>query len=264
MLPGTGMPMSGSGYEVTDVVPQSPRSFGDGVRRGAYSPRSTLGRQRNACGPGAEVTVVPVLAADGATVTLGDTMLLAPTTFEVASGELWCVTGGNGTGKTTLLRAFLGSRGLTAGSVTVAGEPVDMAEPRHRRLVASLVEPIPVARDMTLREQVTLVAASWYGNSAETGERAERIMERLGLSSLGDRFPHQVSSGQSQLFSLALTLVRPSGVVLLDEPERHLDGHRVDLVATLLAERAGEGTAFLVATHEPALVDACDGRVELG
>ncbi|UGY91012.1 ABC transporter ATP-binding protein [Streptomyces gobiensis] len=210
------------------------------------------------------MTGVPVLEADGATVTLGDTTLLAPTTFTVMPGEFWCVTGSNGSGKTTLLRSFLGSRSLTAGSCSVMGEPANMAKPLHRRLVASLVEPIPVARDMTLREQVTLVAASWYGNAPRTAERAERVIERLGLSSLGERFPHQVSSGQLQLFSLALTLVRPADVVLLDEPERHLDSHRVDLVATLLTERAKKGTAFLVATHEAALVEACDGRVELG
>ncbi len=179
-------------------------------------------------------------------------------------GEVWCVTGGNGSGKTTLLRTFLGSRSLTAGSCSIKGERADMAKPLHRRLVASLVDAIPFARDMTLREQVTLVAASWYGNRAETAETAERIIERLGLSPLGERFPHQVSSGQLQLFSLALTLVRPADVVLLDEPERHLDSDRVDLLATLLTERAREGTAFLIATHEPALVEARDGRVKLG
>ncbi|WP_405676078.1 ATP-binding cassette domain-containing protein [Streptomyces sp. NBC_01511] len=207
---------------------------------------------------------VPVIAADGATVTLGETTLLAPTTFEVPPGEFWCVTGGNGSGKTTLLRAFLGSRSLTAGTCSVRGEAADLAKPAHRRLVASLVEQVPVARDMTLREQVTLVAASWYGNSPSTAERAGEVVERLGLSSLGERFPHQISSGQFQLFSLALTLVRPADVVLLDEPERHLDSDRVELVATLLTERAKEGTAFLVATHEAALVEARDGRVDLG
>lgn len=205
-----------------------------------------------------------VIAADGATVTLGGATLLAPTTFAVLPGELWCVTGGNGSGKTTLLRTFLGSRALTAGSCSLRGEPADVARPRHRRLMASLVELVPVARDMTLREQVTLVAASWFGNSPETAERAEEVIERLGLSTLGERFPHQVSSGQAQLFSLALTLVRPADVVLLDEPERHLDGDRVGLVAGLLTERAAQGTAFLVATHEAALMEVCDGRVELG
>ncbi|WP_097958720.1 MULTISPECIES: ABC transporter ATP-binding protein [unclassified Streptomyces] len=207
------------------------------------------------------MTVVPAIAADGATVALGDTTLLAPTTFSVLPGQFWCVTGGNGSGKTTLLRAFLGSRTLTAGSCSVLGDPVDLAKPLHRRLVASLVDPVPYARDMTLREQVTLVAASWYGNSASTAERAGQIIDRLGLASLGERFPHQVSSGQLQLFGLALTLVRPAEVVLLDEPERHLDSDRVALVAALLTERAEEGTAFLVATHEEALVAVRDGRV---
>ncbi|MER5633785.1 ABC transporter ATP-binding protein [Streptomyces nitrosporeus] len=209
-------------------------------------------------------TGVPVLAADGATVTVGGTTLLAPTTFAVAPGGFWCVTGGNGSGKTTLLRAFLGSRSLTGGSCSIGGEPADMARPSHRRVLASLVEPVPIARDMTLREQVYLVAASWYGNTSDTAGRAEGIIERLGLSPFVERFPHQVSSGQLQLFSLALTFARPAKAVLLDEPERHLDDHRVGLVAGLIAERAEQGTAFLVATHEAALVEACDGRVELG
>ncbi|MEU7516573.1 ATP-binding cassette domain-containing protein [Streptomyces sp. NPDC042898] len=210
------------------------------------------------------VSDLPALAAEGATVDLDGTTLLPPTTFSVMPGEFRCLTGGNGSGKTTLLRAFLGSRRLTDGAVLVHGEPVDMTRPRHRRLVASLVEPVPVARDMTLREQVTLVAASWYGNTATTAERADEIIGRLGLTPLDTRFPSQLSSGQLQLFHLALTLVRPADVVLLDEPERHLDTDRVALVGALLAERAREGTAFLVATHEPALVKAGDGVMELG
>ncbi|MFJ2767607.1 ATP-binding cassette domain-containing protein [Streptomyces sp. NPDC087300] len=207
---------------------------------------------------------VPAIAAAGASVVLDGTTLLAPTTFEVMPGEFWCLTGSNGSGKTTLLRAFLGSRRLTDGAVLVRGESIDLARPRHRRLVASLVEPVPVARDMTLREQVTLVAASWYGNTRATAERAEEVIGQLGLDELDERFPSQLSSGQLQLFNLALTLVRPADVILLDEPERHLDSDRVDLVATLLTERAEEGTAFLVATHEAAMVDACDGVMELG
>ncbi|MEW1694379.1 ATP-binding cassette domain-containing protein [Streptomyces sp. NPDC091278] len=207
---------------------------------------------------------VPALAAEGATVVLDGTTLLAPTTFAVPPGGFRCLAGSNGSGKTTLLRAFLGSRGLTDGAVLVHGEAVDPAKPRHRRLVASLVDPVPVARDMTVREQVSLVAASWYGNTPATAERSEEIIGRLGLTALGTRFPAQLSSGQLQLFSLALTLVRPADVVLLDEPERHLDSDRVALVAALLAERAGEGTSFLVATHETVLMEAGDGVLELG
>ncbi|MFG2176005.1 ATP-binding cassette domain-containing protein [Streptomyces niveus] len=114
--------------------------------------------------------------------------------------------------------------------------------------MASLVDTIPFARDMTLREQVTLVAASWYGNAPETAERAGQLIERLGLSSLGERFPHQVSSGQLQLFSLALTLARPADVVLLDEPERHLDSDRVGRPPTA-ADRAEARSAGGTSLH---------------
>ncbi|MER8235413.1 ATP-binding cassette domain-containing protein [Streptomyces sp. NPDC101490] len=207
---------------------------------------------------------VPALAAEGAAVVLDGTTLLAPTTFAVPPGGFRCLVGSNGSGKTTLLRAFLGSRRLTEGAVLVRGEAVDLREPRHRRLVASLVDPVPVARDMTVREQVSLVAASWYGNTPTAAERSEEIIGRLGLTALGTRFPAQLSSGQLQLFSLALTLVRPADVVLLDEPERHLDADRIALVAALLAERAGQGASFLVATHETVLMEAGDGVVELG
>ncbi|MFB8044829.1 ATP-binding cassette domain-containing protein [Streptomyces hydrogenans] len=206
----------------------------------------------------------PAIAADGATVVLDGTTLLAPTTFAVPPGAFRCLIGGNGSGKTTLLRAFLGTRRLTGGSVRLRGETADPTTPHHRRTVAALVDPVPVSRDMTLREQTTLVAASWYGNTATTAARAEDMLDRLGLTALGDRFPGRLSSGQLQLFHLALTLVRPADVVLLDEPERHLDTDRVALVAELLAERARQGAALLVATHEPALVAACDGVVEPG
>lgn len=67
------------------------------------------------------MTAVPILAAEGATVTMGDVTLLEPTSFAVLPGEVWCLTGGNGSGKTTLLRAFLGSRSLDGRFVFGAG-----------------------------------------------------------------------------------------------------------------------------------------------
>ncbi|MEN3583341.1 ATP-binding cassette domain-containing protein [Streptomyces sp. ZYX-F-203] len=205
----------------------------------------------------------PMVVAEGAMVTADGATLLPPTTVRIGAGECWCVTGGNGAGKTTLLRVLLGARRLTAGSCSVLGEAPDPTDRRYRRLVASLVEPIPIARDMTVGEQITLVAASWYGDTPDTVGRTEAVVERLGLASSTRRFPHQLSSGQAQLFSLAMTCVRPADLVLLDEPERHLDRLHLARVADLIAERAARGTAFLLATHDPVLIEACHGRVEL-
>lgn len=207
---------------------------------------------------------IPVIAANNATVAFDDSVLLHSTTFQAAAGEIWAVTGPNGAGKSTLLRAFLDSRRLTSGSCQIYGEPAQIRSRSQRAKVSALIDPIPIARDLTLQEQLLLVAASWYGKSPESGVQTQQLMARLGLKTLGQRFPHQVSAGQLQLFQLAFTLVRPAHVILLDEPERHLDDSRVETVRDLLIERARLGATLLIATHEPVLTDASHGQVLLG
>lgn len=196
-------------------------------------------------------------------VAFDDAVLLPPTTFQASAAEIWVVTGSNGSGKSTLLRAFLDSGTLTDGSCLVLGKPAHSRNRVQRAQVSALVDPIPIARDLTLQEQVMLVAASWYGDSDLTSLETENIMTVLGITGLKERFPHQVSAGQLQLFQLALTLVRPAQIILLDEPERHLDDTRVLIVRDLLIERARAGATILVATHEPALTAVSTGQVRL-
>lgn len=203
------------------------------------------------------------ISSQEASVQIGGTTLLRPTTFAALAGELWCLTGPNGSGKTTLLRALGGRLTLTAGSCHLAGRPVDPNQPSQRRLLAALVEPIPVARDLTVAEQISMVAVSWFGGGSESRERTSAMVEELGLNDLRDRFPHELSAGQLQLFGLALVLVRPADVVLLDEPERHLDSARTDRLAELLVRRTQTGTTVIAATHEPRLVEAAHHRLAL-
>lgn len=205
-----------------------------------------------------------VIACDEVTVEVGETVLLAPTTLAVESGELVCVTGPNGSGKTTLLRTFLGSLTPSGGTCSLMGEPVDLSQPRQRRRLGSLVEPLPLARDMTLAEQAAVVAASWFGNSAQAAERTDSVTSSLELTALLDRFPHQLSAGQLQLFSLALVLLRPADALLLDEPEQHLDHHRIHLLAEALTRRAAAGVAIVAATHDTTLAAAADRRLRCG
>ena len=85
---------------------------------------------------------------------------------------------------------------------------------------------------------------------------AHRLLDRLQIAHLADRFPHELSSGQLQLTGLALTLARPSHLLVLDEPEQRLDTERRGVVAGLLRELRDEGRALVVATHSPQIVDA--------
>lgn len=204
------------------------------------------------------------LVADCATVVIDETTLLSPISFTIERGQMWCLSGPNGSGKTTLLRAFLDHNRLTAGRCLVFGAPASTRDRTQRASVSALVDPIPIARDLSIHEQLLLLVGSWYGNEDRTGQAVSEILDRLRLAALTHRFPHQVSAGQLQLFNLALALVRPAEIVLLDEPERHLDVAHIGLVKSLLADRAQQGTAFLVATHEPTLIEGAHGHVVLG
>ncbi|SMH46547.1 ABC-type multidrug transport system, ATPase component [Rathayibacter oskolensis] len=206
----------------------------------------------------------PSVDLRGVSVRTPEGVLLAPVSLRVERGETVAVTGPNGSGKTTLLRVVAGLLRPTAGSAVVAGHPADERSGRHRRAVAALVQAPPFERDLTLEEHLAMVAVSWGEGVAQARARAEQGLDALGLTPLGRRFPHELSSGQTQLFSLALVLARPSEVLLLDEPEQRLDSDRVPLVARVLRE-ASAHRAVLVATHSPVIVEAVATRVlELG
>jgi ABC-2 type transport system ATP-binding protein len=214
--------------------------------------------RRRRCAPAA--VGAPLVRLRDVSVRATGTELLAPLSLEVERGEVVAVTGPNGSGKTTLLRLIAGLTPPTAGDVEVAGAPVDERSREHRRRVAALLGTPPFERDLTLEEHLAMVALSWGAPLAAAREAAVRGLESLGLATLARRFPHELSSGQTQLFSLSLVLARPSEVLLLDEPEQRLDVDRVPLAVGVLRE-AARGRAVLLATHSPVMTDGLATRV---
>jgi ABC-type Mn2+/Zn2+ transport system ATPase subunit len=81
------------------------------------------------------------------------------------------------------------------------------------------------------------------------------MLELLEIDHLAERFPHELSSGQQQLFHLAMVLVRPSSFLVLDEPEQRLDTDKRDLLTRILLDRKAAGTGLLIACHDPAMTD---------
>lgn len=188
-------------------------------------------------------------------VHLDGTTLLTPVTLSVPRGGCLAVTGANGSGKTTLLRVLAGLPPRSTGRMRVAGRAVDERDPGFRRAVAAHVGPPPVARDLTVLEHLCLVATTWGAAKGEAAAAAGGVLAELGLGRLADRYPHQLSSGQQHLAGLALTLVRPSEVLLLDEPEQRLDDNRVEAVVGAVQRRLDGGRTVLLTTHDRRLVD---------
>lgn len=182
-----------------------------------------------------------------------ENVLLLEATGAVDAGEILALTGANGAGKTTLLRVLAGLIEPTAGTVRVAGRTPDDRDRGFRAALAALIGPPQTARDLTVAEHLRFITATWGSPATSAAEQAEELLEELAITQLGARFPHELSSGQTQLVSLALTFARPARVLLLDEPEQRLDPHRLGLVGAAIRRRAETGTAVVLATHSPRL-----------
>ena len=200
------------------------------------------------------------LRATGVTKLIEDNVLLTATDLDVRSGKCIVLRGSNGSGKTTLLRILAGTMDASAGTVTIDGEPVDERTPATRASVAALIGAPTAYRDLTLVDHLVLIDATW-GRDAAAAERADAMLATLEIEHLAERFPHELSSGQQQLFHLAMVLLRPSRVLLLDEPEQRLDTHKRGLLTQILLDRKRAGTALVVACHDPEMTGAIADRV---
>jgi ABC-2 type transport system ATP-binding protein len=181
--------------------------------------------------------------------------LLPETSFELDQGHSLAVVGVNGAGKTTLLRVLAGILPPTSGTVLVAEEVPDDRDSRFRARVASLIGLPPFARNLTLREHMMLVSASWGSSVSEAEQDAMDTLETLSISNLSSRYPHELSSGQTQLYALASTLSRTFDVLLLDEPEQRLDSDRLGLVGDILRGIVDSGKTLVTVSHSHTLVD---------
>ncbi|SJM49128.1 ATP-binding cassette domain-containing protein [Gulosibacter sp. 10] len=205
-----------------------------------------------------------MIRLQGAGVDHDDATLLEAVDLRLEAGESATLRGPNGSGKTTLLRILAGRLAPTRGSVEVFGAAPDSRSGEFRRRVAAGIDLPPFARELTVREQAAMIAMSWGIDREAAEARADAVLADLDAGMIADRFPHELSSGQTQLAALALVLVRPFDLLLLDEPEQRLDADRVGLLGDALRALQEEGRAIVLASHSEALTKALDGaRIEL-
>lgn len=197
-----------------------------------------------------------VLEATGVSVEIDGAELLPETSVTLARGACVAVRGPNGAGKTTLLRVLAGRMRPNRGRAELFGRRLDERDREVRRHIAALIEPPTLYPDLTVRDQLALVEAAWEGEAegAAWPGFGSGAIDRFGIAALATRFPNELSSGQRQLVSLAVTFARPASALLLDEPEQRLDPDRRSLVAEAILEARDGGAAVAFASHDAELV----------
>ncbi|MFF5181368.1 ATP-binding cassette domain-containing protein [Micromonospora sp. NPDC000316] len=191
----------------------------------------------------------------------GNLVVLDDVSFTLAAGRIAVVLGPNGSGKTTLLRCVVGADRPDTGEVLVQGRRADETDPQIRALVAAALDDIDFFPDLSVVEHLELVAYAHGGNA----EPVEEVLTELGLEPARDQLPVTLSSGQRRRLALASCFVRPRRVLILDEPEQRLDVRGRQWLADRLRRERDAGTAVLLASHDPELIDAVvDERIEIG
>lgn len=189
----------------------------------------------------------------------GDVEALRPLDFEVGYGELVGVMGPSGSGKTTLLNCLSGLDDIDGGRVCVDGRDLfamsdaDRTEHRARTMgfVFQAFNLIPV---FSAAENVELPLLLTGVNPKVARQRAEQMLERVGLGHRVDHRPNEMSGGEQQRVTIARALVGSPALVWADEPTGNLDSAMAVQVMDLLVElNQVDGQTIVLVTHDPTI-----------
>jgi heme ABC exporter ATP-binding subunit CcmA len=188
----------------------------------------------------------------------GRRLVLDEIDLEVAAGESIVFTGSNGAGKTTLLRAMAVLIRPTSGEVLWFGAKTS-GQHANRRLIGMVAHENRLYPHLTLREN--LVFAARMCDVARPQNRAESLLETVGLAAHGDRTPPVLSKGMRQRLSLARALIHDPPILLLDEPFEGLDADAECWLGGLLQELRRQGRTLCFVLHDAAKTRELADRV---
>jgi ABC-type lipoprotein export system ATPase subunit len=184
------------------------------------------------------------------------------------AGVVTALTGPSGSGKSTLL--YLLGLMLTpqAGQVRVAGRRVDHLPDRDRAGLRAhrfgfVFQDAALDATRTVLDNVVETALYRHQPRAQAITAAHELMRRFGVDLRATHRPGQISGGQAQRIALCRALLAAPRIVLADEPTGNLDPASSSTVITALREHAAAGATVIIATHDPAVVAACDRHLDL-
>ena len=183
----------------------------------------------------------------------GNTPALSGLTLDVDGGQALALVGPNGGGKTTLMRAVVGTCSILSGRVEVNAARIGLV-PQSADL--DLTFPVSAAEVVTMG----LIAEAGWGKriTADMRRRVSAALERVNLADRATRRFGTLSGGQRQRVLVARALVARPELVMMDEPFNGLDAPSRDIITGLIADLTADGVGVIVSTHDLSLArDVC-------
>ncbi|MCM1944428.1 amino acid ABC transporter ATP-binding protein [Streptomyces sp. G2] len=205
-----------------------------------------------------------MVKAEGVHKSYGPAHILRGIDLEVRSGEVFCLVGPSGSGKSTFLRCINHLERIDGGRLSVDGELVgyrqkgdklyelkDSEVAAQRRDIGMVFQRFNLFPHMTALANVMEAPVQVKGESkAVARERAERLLDRVGLGDKMGNYPSQLSGGQQQRVAIARALAMEPKLMLFDEPTSALDPELVGDVLDVMRDLAESGMTMIVVTHE--------------
>ena len=186
-------------------------------------------------------------------------------TLSIPKGEFFSLLGPSGCGKTTTLRLIAGLDRLSAGNIKIDGHLVSSTTeftPPEKMGVGIVFQDYALFPHMTVFENISF---GLHGQSrVSINKRVEQMLNMVGLSGTGKKYPHELSGGQKQRVALARSLAPSPGVMLLDEPFSNLDAELRDALRNEAREiLKASGTTVILVTHDQEEAFSLSDRVGL-
>ncbi len=196
-------------------------------------------------------------------------------TVDINKGDVMVVIGPSGSGKSTFLRSLNLMEMPTGGAILFdgvditkkkvrneAGKMVKLDIDKHRQKMGMVFQHFNLFPHMTILDNMTLAPVQVkHISKAEAGEKAKKLLERVGLADRADAYPIQLSGGQKQRVAIVRALMMEPEVMLFDEPTSALDPEMVGEVLDVMKELAQEGMTMVVVTHEMGFAREVGNRV---
>jgi putative ABC transport system ATP-binding protein len=197
----------------------------------------------------------------------GRLMVLSDVDLEISAGESVAILGPSGSGKSTLLALVAGLDRPDSGRVLIDGRAIEgLSEDElallRRRTIGFVFQSFQLLANMTARENVLLPLELL--EAADAAERADELLELVGLAERARHYPAQLSGGEQQRVALARAFATRPPILLADEPTGNLDRATGERVLEVLAGlRRRFGTTLVLVTHDAAVAALTERRLEL-
>ena len=195
-----------------------------------------------------------------------DLCVLNEVNLELQKGEFVYLIGKVGSGKTSLLKTLYGELDITAGEAMVLGYDMSRIKRKHipqlRRKLGIVFQDFQLLTDRTVYDNLEFVLrATGWKNKGEIKDRINEVLQLVGMSNKGYKYPNELSGGEQQRIVIARAVLNSPEVILADEPTGNLDVETGFAITQLLHSISEAGSLVIMTTHNMQLLWEYPGRV---